>query len=110
MTVPLPGRLGPATHRADLVLRPFRAAAPVAVEVELTVKNPQRLAAICRAWARARGLTGVLYVVTPEVRPAVERAVAQTRAERQIALVDLADLRAALSAPEPYTNAVPTAT
>jgi hypothetical protein len=93
-SVPLGGRSAPSTHRADLVMlqsaRPR--SGPVAVEVELTVKAPQRLAAICRAWARSREIAGVVYLVTPPVRPAVERALGAALAERRIAVVDLAEL------------------
>src|SRR5207237_5477139 len=53
-------------HRPDLVLWPAAAGGglPVAVEVELAVKAPRRLAAICRGWARCREVAGVLYLAT----------------------------------------------
>lgn len=101
---------GPAqerSHRADLALLPPRGAAALAVEVELTVKAPRRLAAICAAWARSRDTAGVLYVVTPLVRPALERALRAARAERRIALLDLDEL-CALSR-SACTNAVTSA-
>jgi hypothetical protein len=78
-------------HRPDLVLLSpvAEGAAPVAVEVELTVKAPRRLLAICRAWARARHLAGVLYVVTPEVRGPLERAITEARASAAITQIPL---------------------
>jgi hypothetical protein len=93
-SVPLGGRSGPSTHRADLAILPADRSngRPVAVEVELTVKAPRRLEAICRAWARSRQVAGVIYVVSPPVCPAVERAVAVAQAQAQIAVVDLAGL------------------
>jgi hypothetical protein len=82
---------GPMLHRPDLVLRPTRPAdgLPVAVEVELTVKAPRRLAGICTAWARCRCVAGVLYLVPPEVEQAVRRAVEAARASERIAVVPL---------------------
>ncbi len=82
---------GRLLHRPDIVLWPETSARslPVAVEVELTVKAPRRLAAICRAWARCRCVTGVLYVVSPEVRGPLERAIATAGAEGAIAAIGL---------------------
>jgi hypothetical protein len=79
----------PALHRPDVVLWPARddAGLPVAVEVELTVKAPARLLEICRAWARARCVAGVLYLAAPEVRPAVQRAIARARAQEQVVVL-----------------------
>lgn len=86
-------------HRPDLVLWPQEAEGedglpvtsdlPVAVEVELTVKAPRRLAEICRAWARARCVAGVLYLAPPEVRRALDRAVDQAQAGERIAVLGL---------------------
>jgi hypothetical protein len=78
-------------HRPDLVLWPDPADEdlPVAVEVELTVKAPRRLADICRAWARCRSVAGVLYLVAPPVRGALERAVAEAQAGDRIVVVTL---------------------
>ena len=78
-----------AGHRPDLLLvsRAGRGELPVAVEVELTVKAPERLAGICRAWARSREVSGVLYLATAEVLPPLARAVESARAgERLIVL------------------------
>lgn len=85
------GGIAARTHRPDLVLVPrlSHQGQPVAVEVELTVKAPRRLEAICRAWARARHLEGVLYLVAPDVREALKRAIDKARASEQIAIVPL---------------------
>jgi len=78
-------------HRPDLVLWPNgpEARLPVAVEVELSVKTPRRLANICRAWARCRCVAGVLYLVTPQVERALERAIEETQAGERIVVVGL---------------------
>jgi hypothetical protein len=77
-------------HRPDLVLWPRDDAGgelPVAVEVELTCKAPQRLLAICRAWARCDCVAGVVYLAPPHVLRALQRAIADARAgERVVAL------------------------
>jgi hypothetical protein len=79
----------PALHRPDLVLWPTRAehGLPVAIEVELTIKAPQRLLAICRAWARARCVAGVLYLAPPDVQRAVQRAIERARAEATVVVL-----------------------
>ncbi|MGA8365501.1 MAG: hypothetical protein WB709_13425 [Solirubrobacteraceae bacterium] len=78
-------------HRPDLVLWPEKPAdgLPVAVEVELTIKAPRRLADICRAWARCRTVAGVLYIAPPEVGRALERAITRARAHERILVVGL---------------------
>ena len=48
---------------------------PVAIEVELTVKAPERLRAIVRGWARSRVVAGVVYYAAPAAMRAVERAI-----------------------------------
>jgi hypothetical protein len=74
-------------HRPDLVLwPPLAARAPVAVEIELTVKAPRRLAAICRAWGRCRRVAGVIYLAPRPVRRALERAIAPADASRVVVL------------------------
>ncbi len=70
----------PARHRPDLVLWPAdRVGQPgreaVAIEVELTVKAPRRLALIVRGWARTRLVGAVVYYATPAALRALERAV-----------------------------------
>jgi len=89
--LPGPGTDGPALHRPDLVLRPTGSGEelPVAVEVELTVKAPGRLAGICKAWARCRCVAGALYVVAPEVEHALGRAIEAAQAGERIAVVPL---------------------
>ncbi len=90
-TVGVAERGGPMLHRPDLVLRPIRSGdgLAVAVEVELTVKAPRRLASICTAWARCRCVSGALYLVPPEVEPAITRAVAAAGAGERIAVIPL---------------------
>jgi hypothetical protein len=85
------GRGGPCTHRPDLLLLParFPAAPATAVEVELTVKAPERLERICRCWARHRGVGGVVYVASASVRRPLERAIARADAGERIAIVPL---------------------
>ena len=84
----------PLLHRPDLVLWPSVAEAglPVAVEVELTLKAPRRLAEICRAWARCRCVAGVLYLTTPDVEPALGRAIEKVSASERIVVVPLDSL------------------
>lgn len=90
--VPVAGCSAPARHRADLAVLEPGGRVALAVEVELTVKAPARLLAICRAWARSREIGGVAYLTTPAVRPALERAIASARAEARIAVLDLAEM------------------
>jgi hypothetical protein len=88
---------GPLLHRPDLVLWPEESEGedgregglPIAIEVELTVKAPQRLAEICRAWARCRCVAGVLYLAPPEVQRALLRATEQAQVGERIAVVSL---------------------
>ncbi len=84
-------RAGGLRHRPDLVLWPIDPAggSPVAVEVELTIKAPERLAAICRAWARARCVAGALYLASPEVERAVQRAIDRGQARERVVVVSL---------------------
>ncbi|HXA53866.1 MAG TPA: hypothetical protein VNV37_03230 [Solirubrobacteraceae bacterium] len=86
---------GARWHRPDLVLWPAaHEEPPVAVEVELTVKAPARLQAICRAWARARCVAGVLYLAPPEVERAVGRAIDRAHAGERVVVVPLDSLAA----------------
>lgn len=81
------------SHRPDLVMwPPVHGAEPLAVEVELTAKAPARLLEICRAWARARHVAGVLYLAAPAALRPVGRAICQAGAEDRIVLVALETL------------------
>jgi len=89
-------------HRPDLVLEPCAprepgGELPVAIEVELSIKEPARLRAICRAWERCPAVAGVVYLAPRRVEPALRRAVAATGAQR-IAVVPLAALPLAAAA------------
>ncbi len=98
-SAPVIGR-GPVTHRPDLALLGGRAGCPtIAVEVELTVKSPRRLAAICLGWARAGHLGGVLYLAPAAVRPALWRAIEQSRSADMVAVVALETLEGADGGP-----------
>lgn len=85
--------LARSLHRPDLVLWPRDVREPlplpVAVEVELTVKAPARLAEICRAWARCRCVAGTLYLASPEAQRPLARAIARAGAHARIVLVGL---------------------
>jgi hypothetical protein len=80
----------PVRHRPDLLLigeRPEQP--PIAVEVELTVKSPERLRGICLAWARSRHVGGVIYLAAPEVLGALRRSIELVRATDRIVPVAL---------------------
>jgi hypothetical protein len=85
---------GQLLHRPDLAVCPAAGGRglPLAVEVELTIKAPRRLAEICRAWARSRRVEGVLYIAPAAVRRALERAIAAAQAGERIVVVALEDL------------------
>jgi hypothetical protein len=74
----------PSWHRPDLVC--WDGELPTAIEVELTVKAPQRLRAIVRGWARSRLVDSVVYYATPAVARAVAAAVASESAGGRITL------------------------
>jgi hypothetical protein len=78
---------GTAWHRPDLVC--WRPGATIAVEVELTVKAPERLRAIVRGWARSRIVAGVIYYAAPAASRAVAAAVATESAGERVAVVAL---------------------
>jgi hypothetical protein len=84
-------RLATGPHRPDMVLLAPAGdrSLPVAVEVELTVKAPRRLRAICRAWGRCPQVSGVLYLAGERVEPALLRAVVAARVQERIAVVPL---------------------
>ncbi|HTA97470.1 MAG TPA: hypothetical protein VK730_07480 [Solirubrobacteraceae bacterium] len=83
-------------HRPDLVLCPLDpdGGLPLAVEVELTIKSPERLVEICRAWARCRTISGVIYFAPEDVQRALRRAVTKVRAFEQVVIVPLDSLQA----------------
>lgn len=84
----------PLLHRPDLVLWPRdpQEPLPIAVEVELTVKAPQRLLEICRAWARCSCVAGTLYLTSVDVGRALARAIAAAQAEETVVAVALESL------------------
>jgi DNA-binding transcriptional ArsR family regulator len=92
-----------AWHRPDLVC--WRPGLPVAVEIELTVKAPERLRGIVRGWARSRLVEGVVYYATPAAARAVSAAVRRESAESAVAVLalelagDLAEFRSTSSIP-----------
>jgi hypothetical protein len=96
----------PLLHRPDLVLWPELPpeSLPIAVEVELTVKAPQRLLEICRAWARCRCVAGTLYIAAPEVCRPLGRAIERAQAEQRIVAVALD----AVSGPDAPAEDTPT--
>jgi hypothetical protein len=87
----------PALHRPDLaVVSPGRRV--LAVEVELSVKAPRRLAVICRGWARARHVDHVYYLAARAPAGAVSRAVRETRSGDRITVLPLEDVGALVDA------------
>lgn len=88
-------------HRPDLLLLADERQPPVAIEVELTVKAPARLEAICRAWARSRAVDGVIYLATVETLSPLRRAVAAAAASERVAVVALDALAGAAAARPP---------
>ncbi|HEY4810189.1 MAG TPA: hypothetical protein VIH71_03930 [Solirubrobacteraceae bacterium] len=101
---------GPLLHRPDLVLWPDdpQESLPVAIEVELTVKAPQRLLEICRAWARCSCVAGTLYLAAKDVRRALARAIAAAQAEETVTVVGLETLlEASETAQPPSASTVP---
>lgn len=103
---PGPGA-APRLHRPDLAIWPPGEAGglPVAVEVELTLKAPQRLAGICRAWARCPIVAGVLYLAAPHVEPTLRRTVHALGAGERVTVVAL-DVLAGLLDDAPGTRAL----
>jgi hypothetical protein len=81
----------PALHRPDLALLGPDGRA-LSIEIELSIKAPRRLQAICRAYARARHVGHVYYLATPPAARAVSRAVAETRSQDRITVLALDDV------------------
>ena len=94
-----------AVHRPDLVC--WGPGLPVAIEVELTVKAPERLAAIVRGWARSRLIAGVVYYATPAAGRALARAIRSECAQGRVVVAELA--RAGELAEFPPTSSIPSA-
>ncbi|MEK6326630.1 MAG: hypothetical protein AABM66_03765 [Actinomycetota bacterium] len=70
-------------HRPDLAVRSD--GQWVAVEIELTPKAPDRLAAIVRAWRRARWVAAVRYYASPgTTSQGLGRAVRATHSEQRV--------------------------
>jgi hypothetical protein len=87
----------PALHRPDLaVISPEGRA--LAIEVELSVKAPRRLAGICRGYARARHIERVYYLAAPAPARAVSRAVDETRAQDRVSVLALGDVESLIKA------------
>ncbi|HLI31159.1 MAG TPA: hypothetical protein VKU89_00265 [Solirubrobacteraceae bacterium] len=82
---------GSVCKRPDLILRPHEASLglPLAVEVELSVKSPARLYAICAAWGAAEVVGGVLYLAAPAPARALSRAIARAKASARITVLEL---------------------
>ncbi|HEY1834021.1 MAG TPA: hypothetical protein VGG08_06250 [Solirubrobacteraceae bacterium] len=95
-------------HRPDLVLWPgpdHEHTAPIAVEVELSVKAPVRLAAICRAWRRCPGIDGTIYLATADVLGPLSRAIERAHAGGRVIALELSSFAApAPLAPAPRTR------
>jgi hypothetical protein len=87
----------PALHRPDLALIGPDARV-LAVEVELSIKAPRRLQAICRGYARARHVGHVYYLATPPAQRAVSRAVGEVRAQDRITVLALHDVAGVVAA------------
>jgi hypothetical protein len=77
-----------AMHRPDLALLSPQGRV-LAIEVELSVKLPTRLASICSGWARARHVDAVYYLASPLAARAVSRAAQKTRAEDRLKILPL---------------------
>ena len=96
---------GVALHRPDLVC--WDGGRPIAIEVELSVKAPARLAAIVRGWARSRVIDGVVYYATPTVMRALARALRSEAAGEQVVVLALD--RAGEVPPFRSTSSIPSA-
>jgi hypothetical protein len=90
-------------HRPDLLLvDPCDGGGlPAAVEVELSVKGAARLRDICRAWARSREVSGVIYLAAPEVVSPLRRAIKSADAEGRIVVLGLESAGSGLGVSQP---------
>lgn len=87
---------GGALHRPDLLVVSGRRR--IAIEVELTVKSPRRLARICTAFARARHLDGVIYFSAPSAARPLRRAIERSASAHKIRVLALHETSGALFA------------
>jgi hypothetical protein len=89
-----PGSGARVRHRPDLLLMDRRdtGKAPIAIEVELSVKSPARLRSICLAWARSREVAGVIYLAAPHVMAPLRRAIEDTGSGERITALGLEPL------------------
>lgn len=103
------GEERPRLHRPDLVLSAsgLDRGSRIAVEVELTIKAPRRLQEICRAWARSRDVSGVLYLAPPDVERALQRAIERAHAAARILVVSLDALPLASCASTAIEKGIP---
>jgi hypothetical protein len=72
---------GRRLHRCDLIAALGDGGAPEAIEVELSLKGPERLDLILRSWRRAVAegrFRGVVYYCSPRALAGVKRAVERT--------------------------------
>jgi hypothetical protein len=72
---------GRRLHRCDLIAAVGNSGPPEAIEVELSLKGPERLDLILRSWRRAVAegrFCGVVYHCSPRVIAGVSRAVERT--------------------------------
>ena len=76
-----------AWHRPDLVC--WRTGAPIAIEVELTVKSPARLRTIVRGWARSRCVAAVVYYAAPAPQRALAAALRSEGAAARVLVLAL---------------------
>lgn len=93
--LPRAANAGSPIHRPDLVLwaSGLPNGLPIAIEVELTVKGSDRLRGICSAWARARCVAGVIYVVSPEAAGPVAAAIEHAKGSGRVSLLALEALQ-----------------
>ncbi len=87
---------GGALHRPDLLVLCGQRRA--AIEVELTVKSPRRLARICTAYARARHLDDVIYLAAPSAARPLRRAIERSASAPKVRLLALHETARALLA------------
>ncbi len=78
------------SHHPDIVIWPPATPGkppplPIAVEVELTIKSRDRLAKICRAWARSSQIEGTLYYAeTTQVEERLLDTIEECKAQEMI--------------------------